>query len=115
MKQIMVPISKINEKTREVHGILANSIKDKDGEIMDYADSKPLFEKWSNGIKKASGGKSVGNLREMHQPIVAGKFTSITFDDDLEQIEVISKVSNDSTWGKVNRGELNGFSIYGNA
>jgi hypothetical protein len=115
MKQILVPISKINEKTREVHGILANGIKDKDGEIMDYADSKPLFEKWSEGIKKASGGKSVGNLREMHQPIVAGKFTAITFNDADEQIEVITKVSNDSTWGKVNRGELTGFSIYGNA
>lgn len=115
MKQFFAPISKINEKTREVHGILALEQRDKDGEIMDYADSKPLFEKWSKGIQKASGGKSVGNLREMHQPIISGHLTSIIADDELKGFPIISKVTNDDSWGKVLRGELNGFSIYGNA
>lgn len=114
MKQFFAPISKINKKTREVSGILALEVKDKEGEIMDYEGSKPYFERWSKSIHKASGGKSVGNLRVMHQPIVGGKFTEITFNDDLKRIEVVSKVSNDTAWQQVLDGELNGFSIYGN-
>lgn len=113
MKQFFAPISKINKKTREVHGILALEVRDKEGEIMDYNDSKQYFIEWSDGIKKASGGKSVGNLREMHQPIVAGKFTAMSFDDENKRIPVIAKVSNDKSWQKVLDGELNGFSIYG--
>src|SRR5688500_14110957 len=115
MKQFFAPISKINKKTREVHGILALEVKDKEGEIMDYNDSKPLFEKWSKGIQKASGGKSVGNLREMHQPIIAGHLTSILADDTIKGFPIITKVTNDNSWAKVLRGELNGFSVYGNA
>lgn len=114
MKQFFAPISKINKKTREVHGILALEVRDKEGEIMDYALSKPLFEKWSRGIQEASGGKSVGNLRYMHQNEVPGKFTGIIFNDEKKQVEVVAKVSDDKRWQQVLDGELNGFSVYGN-
>lgn len=113
MKQFFAPISKINKKTREVSGILALEVKDKAGEIMDYDASKPYFESWSKGIQKGSGGKSVGNLRLMHDPVIAGKFTEITFNDDKKQIEVVSKVSNDTAWNHVLEGEVTGFSIQG--
>lgn len=113
MKQFFAPISKINEKTREVEGYLALEQKDKEGEIMDYDSSKKYFEQWSQGIQKASGGKSVGNLREMHRPFVAGKFTALTFEDENKRIHAVAKVSADSSWEKVKAGELNGFSIYG--
>lgn len=113
MKQFFAPISKINAKTREVEGYLALEEKDKEGEIMDYDTSKAYFEEWSQGIQKASSGKSVGNLREMHRPFVAGKFTALTFDDANKRIHAVAKVSNDASWRKVLDGELNGFSIYG--
>jgi hypothetical protein len=112
-KQIFAPITKVDTVNRIVYGVAALEEVDKSKEIMDYEGSKKYFEKWSLNIKKASGGKSVGNVREMHKPIAAGKLNEITFDDDNKRIEVASKVVDDSTWAKVEEGVLTGYSIGG--
>jgi len=39
------------------------------------------YQKWSDDIFKASGGKSKGNLRAMHGKVAAGRFDDIVFDD----------------------------------
>lgn len=113
--RFFAPITKVNEETREVEGVLALERKDKTGDIMDYASSKEHFVAWSNEIHKASGGKSFGNVREMHGRIAAGKLTAIEFDDVKKEIRAVSKIVDDGSWEKVQEGVLNGFSIGGDS
>jgi len=111
--QIFVPITKIDVAKRLVYGTMAEEIVDKSKEMFDYASSKPLFEKWSGEIAKNTDGKSVGNLRSMHQPIAAGKLTDIVFNDTALKIETCAKVVDEAEWKKVEEGVYTGFSIGG--
>ena len=106
-------MTKIDEEKRLVYGIATQEVQDRSGETMDYESSKPNFEKWSQDIEKASGGKSLGNLREMHTNKAAGKLTQLNFNDDQKAIEVCAKVVDEDSWNKVQEGVLTGFSIGG--
>lgn len=111
--RIFVPITKVDVGKRLVFGAIAEEVPDKSGEIMDYATAKPEFEAWSSEIAKASGGKSVGNLRAMHGQVAAGKLETISFDDDARRIEACGKVVDDGEWTKVLEGVYTGFSMGG--
>jgi hypothetical protein len=107
---IFIPITKVDEEKRLVYGLATAEKVDKSGEIFDYESSKPFYQKWSGEIHKASGGKSYGNVREMHTNIAAGKLEQIVFNDEEKQVEVCAKVVDDSSWNKVLEGVLTGFS-----
>jgi hypothetical protein len=107
---MFVPITKIDAAQRLVYGIATGEKVDRSGEVCDYASTKPFYEKWSSDIEKASGGKSLGNLRAMHGKVAAGKVTSLTFNDDAKQIEICAKVVDDAEWRKVEEGVYTGFS-----
>ena len=111
--RLFVPIRKVDEEQRLVYGLATEEVVDKSDEIMDYATSKPLFEKWSGDISKATSGKSLGNLREMHQPSAVGKLTDIQFDDATMQIPICVKVVDENAWQKVLEGVYTGFSMGG--
>ncbi len=111
--QSFVPLAKVAPHKREVTGILTQEMPDHDGEIMDYETSKPYFMAWSAMVHQDSQGKSLGNLRRMHQPTVIGKLTDIQFDDALKRIQITSKVSDDDDWKKVLNGEYTGYSVGG--
>ena len=64
--KLFLPIRKVDEEQRLVYGVITEETLDKAGEVLDYAGSKPLFEKWSNGIASATEGKSYGKVRVMH-------------------------------------------------
>lgn len=108
-----IPLVKVDEEKREVWGIAAEEAPDKSGEIMDYAASKPHFLKWSAEIQKASGGRSLGNVRAMHGNVAAGKLVALETVDDLRQVMVGAKIVDDQEWVKVREGVYNGFSIGG--
>lgn len=110
---LFIPLTKVDEERRLVYGTITEEELDKSGEIMDYAMSKPNFQAWSDGFAKATGGRSVGNLRVMHKDVVAGKFTEIQFDDDAKRITGCAKVVDDGEWAKVLDGCYTGFSIGG--
>ena len=110
---IFVPITKVDAAQRLVYGIAATETVDKSREVFDYDSSKPNFEKWSGDIAKATGGKSLGNVREMHQPKAAGKVTDMTLDDANKTISICTKCVDDDTWRKIEEGVLTGFSIGG--
>jgi hypothetical protein len=112
--RVFVPLSKVDEDQRLVFGRITQEILDKSGEVMDYASSKPNFEKWSNDIHTASNGLSKGNVRVMHGLNVAGKLTDIDFDDTEQAIDVCAKIVDDSEWQKVVEGCYTGFSVGGN-
>jgi hypothetical protein len=110
---MFVPITKVDAKERLVYGVLASEVVDKTGEVFDYETSKPHVETWSGEIAKATDGKSVGNLREMHGKSAAGKFVTLECDDKGKSINVCAKVIDDEAWEKVQEGVYTGFSIGG--
>lgn len=110
---LFVPLTKVDEAKREVWGIAVEEAPDKMGEIMDYAKSKPRFEAWSQQIHKASGGKSFGNVREMHEPRAIGKLVDLQYDDEAKKIYVGAKIVDDAAWKKVTEGVYTGFSVGG--
>jgi len=71
--QLFAALTKVDESKREVWGLATAEIVDKDGEIFDYASSKPCFEEWSAEISAATSGRSLGNVREMHRSSAVGK------------------------------------------
>lgn len=111
--QFNIPLTKVDEERRLVYGLVTEQIIDQSGEILDYETSKAYFQSWSDGIAKATGGASLGNLRLMHQPVVAGKLTELLFDDVLKQISCVAKIVDDAVWNLVLEGCLTGFSMGG--
>lgn len=105
-----IPFAKLDADKREVYGLVTSEAPDSDGEICDYKTTKPFYEKWSEGFQKATDGKSLGNVREMHQNIAAGKVVHLEFDDAAKQIWAVSKIVDDSTWNKCAEGVLTGYS-----
>ncbi len=110
---LFVPVLKVDAKQRMVYGTAVIEQPDRTNEIFDYASSKPEFEKWSSEVEKASGGKSLGNVRSMHGKVAAGKLTDIGFDDERKAIDVAAKVVDEEEWQKVQEGVYTGFSIGG--
>lgn len=111
--RVFVPLTKIDEEKRLVYGTVAAEEVDFSGEVFDYASSKPFFEKWSGDIAKASGGKSLGNVRVMHTNKAAGKVLDLGFDDAAKKIHTCAKVVDDDEWKKVLEGVYTGFSMGG--
>jgi hypothetical protein len=110
---LFAQIAKIDESKHEVWGVATAEIVDKEGEIFDYESSKPYFKRWSDEISKATAGKSLGNVREMHEPSAVGKLVAIAFDDDLKQIRVGARIVDGVAWQKCMLGVYTGFSIGG--
>jgi hypothetical protein len=110
---LFAQIAKIDESKHEVWGVATAEIVDKEGEIFDYESSKPYFKRWSDEISKATAGKSLGNVREMHEPSAVGKLVAIAFDDDLKQIRVGARIVDSIAWQKCMLGVYTGFSIGG--
>lgn len=110
---MFVPITKVDAVQRLVYGSLASETPDRSNEVFDYETSKPLVEAWSGDIKKATDGKSEGNLRAMHSKIAAGKFTSVVCNDATKSVDVCAKVVDDAEWTKVQEGVYTGFSVGG--
>jgi hypothetical protein len=110
---LFAQIAKVDELKHEVWGIATAEVIDKEGEIFDYDSSKPYFKKWSDEIAKATDGKSLGNVREMHAPSAVGKLVAIDFDDDLKQVRVGARIVDNTAWQKCMQGVYTGFSIGG--
>lgn len=107
---LFLPLTKVDAANRLVYGLATAETPDRAGEVCDYASTKPLYEKWSGSIAKATDGRSLGNLRAMHGKVAAGKVTQIAFNDDARQIEICAKVVDDAEWKKVEEGVYTGFS-----
>jgi len=107
---LFLPLAKVDLDRRLVTGIATAEQPDRAGEICDYASSKPYFEKWSSEAVAASGGKSMGAVRAMHNRVAAGKLTDIDFDDNAKRIVVCAKIVDDDEWRKVQEGVYTGFS-----
>ncbi len=47
---IFVPLLKVYVSRRLVVGLVTAELPDRSGEVMDYASTKPFFEKWSADV-----------------------------------------------------------------
>lgn len=106
---LFIPLRKVDAAQRLVYGQI-DETPDRAGEVFDYKSSKKHFVAWSKTIKKASGGKSLGNVRAMHGSVAAGKLESISFDDKNRSIQLTARIIDDGEWEKVEQGVYTGFS-----
>lgn len=106
---MFIPLRKVDAAQRLVYGQI-DETPDRSNEVFDYASSKPNFEAWSEGLKKATEGKSLGNVRAMHKAVAAGKLVDIAYDDAAKRIEVCAHIVDDDEWRKVEEGVYSGFS-----
>lgn len=111
--QLFAALTKVDELRHEVWGLATAEVVDKEGEIFDYASSKPYFEEWSREFADATSGRSLGNVREMHQSSAVGKLVDLQFDDQRKTIAVGAKIVDDAAWQKCVEGVYTGFSIGG--
>jgi hypothetical protein len=113
-KSIFVPLQKYDPFQGIAVGYAATQARDADGERMHYERSKPQFSSWSERVFKASQGKNLGNVREMHNPHTsAGKLTDLTFDDVNQGVFVTAKIIDPIAKQKMYEGLYTGFSIGG--
>lgn len=106
-----IPITKIDVAQRLVYGLATCQRADRAGETCHYESTKPFYEAWSEGIQKASGDKSFGNVRAMHGKVAAGKLSSpVEFYDTAQEIAICAKIVDDAEWKKVEEGVYTGFS-----
>lgn len=110
---LFVPLAKVDEVERTVTGIVTSEVLDKSGEYFHYESSVPYFKAWSATMERVTKGKSLGNVRSMHQPNAVGKLTAIEFDDGNKTITATAKIVDDAEWTKVVEGVYTGFSIGG--
>jgi hypothetical protein len=75
--ELRVPLMKYDERTGEFEGWATLEQLDHSGEICDIEKSWPFFKAWSDKLAKATDGENLGNVREMHENIAAGKLTAI--------------------------------------
>jgi hypothetical protein len=107
---MFVPLAKADAAQRLVYGSI-DETPDRAREIMDYATAKPAFQAWSEGLFKASGGKSFGNVRAQHDmKKAAGVLREISYDDDAKRISFAAHIVDDQEWAKVEAGVYTGFS-----
>jgi hypothetical protein len=109
-----LPITKVDAVNQLVYCTFTEEVPDRSKEILDYDTSAPFFKAWSDGLAKTTGGKNLGNVREMHQPTVAaGQVTEMNLDDLTKRIHGCIKVTDDAAWKKVEAGTYTGVSIGG--
>ena len=106
-------LTKVDEAQRLVYGRATQEVPDGVREIFDFDSSLPYFQKWSDAAMKRSGGKSRGNVREMHEPIAAGKVLEMNPVPAEKAIDIGTYCSDDGTWKKILDGTLTGFSVGG--
>lgn len=84
------PLTKVDEKSHTTFGLVTCEKPDKDGELADYEGTKKAYESWSKEASDSTSSSgqqtSLGNIRYMHQLVLAGKATKLQFDDDRKQI-----------------------------
>lgn len=112
---LSLPFKKIDHAKREVWGYATTDQVDQQGEVVDYEASKVAFAEFAGTFERVSGGESLGNIREMHQPKSVGKMIAYQPDDAHKGIWIGAKLSDSAdgqdAWTKVQEHVLNGFSI----
>lgn len=109
-KVTFCPLVKVDEKKREVWGVVTAEVVDKDDEICDYETTVPYYKGLVSEMSKATDGANIFPLRAMHGLTAAGKGIHITFRKEAKEIYMGFKVVDDNEWKKVQENVYTGFS-----
>src|SRR5208282_4113860 len=109
-KEIFCPLVKVDEAKREVWTVVTAQVKDRDGETCHYKTTVPYYKNVIDEMSKASDGKNIFPLREMHGLSAAGKGIDIQFRDKEQEIYMGFKVVDNDAWNKVIEGVYTGVS-----
>lgn len=96
-------VVRVDADRREVWGWASSSTLGLDNKVITHDCNKEAFEEWVTR----------GNIREMHQPIAAGRAIAYEADDANQRIYLGSRVSRgaESTWEKILDGTLSAYSV----
>lgn len=112
--QLFMPLRKADEAKKLVWARAAVEMPDKSNEIMDYETAKPEFQTWSGRYADVTMGKSLGNVRAMHnRQHLAGKVQEIVYNDEEKAVDVCIKVLDPVDWHKIEEGGYTGISMGG--
>lgn len=111
--ELFARLAKVHEEERVIHARALCEEVDRSGEIIDYDEAVTAFKKWSAEMQASSGGKSMGNVRVMHQPRVAGRIIDVSYNDQERAIDVVIKVDDEQIWQMCKTGAYTGLSIGG--
>ena len=109
----LLPLTKVEEQSDGslyVYGCVTAEEVDRDGEVCDYASTVPYYKAVNDEMSKATDGKNIMPLREMHQLSAVGAGKSIHFDDRNKRIEMGFEVVDRAAVTKVRAGVYTGFS-----
>ena len=102
---IFLKFDRVDKAARTVWvvGQSEDAVADSQGDIVDFEATVRAFKRWH------------GNIREMHQPIAAGRAIKVVADRAAKKVYVGIHISEgaESTWKKVLDGTLTGSSIGG--
>jgi len=104
---------KFNVADGTFDAVMTSERPDKANEVLDYTKSKPAIRKWSAEAQARSKGKSLGNIREMHDLKAAGVLTRITFDDKNKRVLISGRIVDPLAKSKVETGVYTGVSVGG--
>jgi len=100
--QFFLEITRVDDEKREVEAYgTRGDIKDSFGTIIDL----------DSAVKCMADYMEFPAIREMHQPIAAGK--TINYEVDDKGIKLVAKVVDDDAWNKVKEEVYRGFSVGG--
>ncbi|MGG5810930.1 hypothetical protein [Falsiroseomonas sp. CW058] len=111
--ELFARLAKVHEEERVIHARALCEEPDRSGEVIDFDAAVTAFQQWSAEMKAASGGKSLGNVRVMHQPRVAGRIIDVMVKPDERAIDVAIKVDDEQIWQMCKTGAYTGLSIGG--
>lgn len=109
-KQLFCPLVKVDEVKREIWTVVTAQVPDRDKETCHYKTTVPYYKDVVSEMSKATDGKNIFPLREMHGLSAAGKGIAIEFRDDKKEIYMGFKVVDDDAWQKVQEGVYTGVS-----
>ncbi len=111
---LFVPFTKVEEDadgTVIVEGIATAEVLDSQGDVVMYDASVKAFEEWGEYFHKITDGASVGNIREMHEPVAAGKAIAWWPIPEKKQIGIRTKAVDPGSCKKILERVLTAFSI----
>jgi hypothetical protein len=114
--RFFLPFAKVEEKSDGsvyVEGIATGEVKDHHGEIILHDASVEAFKEWTEWAEKATAGASLGNIREMHDPVGAGKAVKWEKDDTAKTNSLGALVIDKDAGLKTKERVYTGFSIGG--
>jgi len=116
VRRFFVPITRVHEDGDRVfvEGYATRDIVDDRGTAFDHDGATEAFTEWTDTFERMTGGESLGNIREMHQKVAAGKVIGWRPDDQERGQYIVTEIVDEAAKEKCRKRVYTGFSIGAN-